>query len=65
MSWSLSLVYFESLLTSLLTLLTEVFEERNKCQQRVSESWILGTAENQSILQAFQIKCLHLGNNSY
>lgn len=46
MSWSLSLVYFESLLTSLLTLLTEVFEERKKCQQRLSESWILGLVEN-------------------
>lgn len=65
MSWSLSLVYFESLLTSLLTLLTEVFEERKKCQQRLSESWSLGTVEKQSIFQAFQIKCLHLGNNSY
>lgn len=65
MSWSLSLVYFESLLTSLLTLLTEVFEERKKCQQTLSESWILGAVEKQSILQAFQIKCLNLGNNSY
>lgn len=46
MSWSLSLVYFESLLTSLLTLLTEIFEERKKCQQRLSESWILGLVEN-------------------
>lgn len=54
-----------SLLTSLLTLLAEVFEERNKCQQRLSESWILGAVEKQSILQAFQIKCLYLGNNSY
>lgn len=58
-------MYFESLLTSLLTFLTEVFEERKKCQQRLSESWILGAVEKQSILQAFQIKCLNLGNNSY
>lgn len=65
MSWSLSLVYFESLLTSLLTLLTEVFDEKNKCQQRLLESSILGASEKQSALQAFKIKGLHSGNNSY
>lgn len=49
MSWSLSLVYFESLLTSLLTLLTGVFEERKKCQQGLSESWILGAVEKSNV----------------
>lgn len=53
MSWSVSLVYSESLLTSLLTLLMEVFEEKNKYQQKLSESWILCASEKQSILQAF------------
>jgi len=65
MSQSLSLVYFESLLTSLVTLRAEVFEEKNKCQQRLLESWILGASEKQSILQMFKIKCLHSGNTSY
>lgn len=65
MSWSLSLVYSESLLTSFLTLLTEVFEKKNKCQRRLLESCISGASEKQSILQAFKIKCLNLGNNSY
>lgn len=36
MSWSLSLVYFESLLTSLLTLLTEVFEDKKKASKGFS-----------------------------
>lgn len=56
---------FESLLTSLLTLLAEIFEEKNKCQQRRLESWILGASEKQRILPALEMKCLHSGNNSY
>lgn len=49
---------FESLLTSLLTLHAEVFEEKNKCQQRRLESWISGASEKQSILPALEMKCL-------
>lgn len=55
MSWSLSVECFESLLTSVLTLPTEVFEEKNKCQQRHLESRILGASEKQCISQVLEM----------